>query len=184
MGRRRVGIPPSGCGRCGRRVAVTAITSFVVQRSIRGTAQLGCQAAYAALSRGACSRGSVAMADISLASQDPSPPSAAPEPYDLARRTFAPADCQRAPAATQRCPSGRHPGLIVGSRSSPDEYQSGPPRRPPQRQLSVSGRSPERNRDQQDAAGQDDDAADQQAGCDPGQRGHRGGHVDPQAHRP
>lgn len=33
MDRRRAGIPPPGCGRRGRRVAVTAITSFVVQRS-------------------------------------------------------------------------------------------------------------------------------------------------------
>jgi hypothetical protein len=33
MDRRKAGIPPPGCRRRGRRVAVTAITSFVVQHS-------------------------------------------------------------------------------------------------------------------------------------------------------
>ena len=43
IARRRAGIPPPGCGRCSRRVAVTAITSFVVQAA----GILGCWAASA-----------------------------------------------------------------------------------------------------------------------------------------
>jgi hypothetical protein len=116
MGRRRADIPSPGCRRCGRRVAVTAITSFVVQRS---------SAAYAASSRGACSRASVAMADISLAK----PGSVAsfggtralgPHSKDLRPRCL-PARIR----GEQRCSSGRHPGPAVSSRSSPDECQSG-----------------------------------------------------------